>query len=68
MRMSLPFAARRAWGLRLQAIKGGRAVQRLYKLRGEHPLVKYNEERRKLKSLKMNEIQKPRSGSTLHLE
>ena len=40
MHASLTDDQRRAWGLRLQAIKGGRAVQRLYKLRGWHPLSK----------------------------
>ena len=33
----MPFAQRRAWGLRLQAIKGGRAAQRNYRMRGVDP-------------------------------
>ena len=48
-----PASELRAWGLRLQAIKGGRARQRLARMRGEDPLEAANAElrRRKLERL-----------------
>ena len=37
-----PASELRAWGLRLQAIKGGRASQRMARMRGIDPLAAAN--------------------------
>lgn len=60
MRAALPFEVRRAWGLRLQAIKGGRAVQRMYRMRGIDPLKAANEA--KAKKLKLRRIKQLQNG------